>query len=124
MGWNGEKDERARKFLSDLKDLSTEYNDMPFKSMVAMINTFKKHTEYEVLYLHVREGVEIQRLVDYCGAKALLVTSNRVPQINSNWADANVNDYEYDYVVNNDGTLEDLEKQALEFIEWLKECDD
>ena len=29
IGWNGEKTERDRKFLSDLKLLTTEYNDMP-----------------------------------------------------------------------------------------------
>lgn len=124
MGWNGEKDEKSRKFLSDLKDLSTEYNDMPFKTMVATINTFKQHTEYEVLYLHVREIPELKRLVDYYRAKTLLVKSNRISPIKSNWADANVNNYEYDYIVYNNGTLEDLEKQALEFIEWLKECDE
>ena len=124
MGWCGGKTEKDRKFLSDLKLLWTGYNDSPFKSMKAMINTFKRHTEYEALFLHIREPNEIQRMVDCCGAKALLVKSNRVESIKSNMADANVNDYEYDYVVNNDGTLEDLEKRALEFIEWLKECDE
>ena len=28
-GWNGEKTDKARKFLSDLKALSIEYNDFP-----------------------------------------------------------------------------------------------
>ena len=31
LGWNGIKDERGRKFLSDLKAAMTEYNDIPFK---------------------------------------------------------------------------------------------
>lgn len=30
-GWNGEKDSRARKFLSDLKKVFIDYNDMPTK---------------------------------------------------------------------------------------------
>jgi len=123
MGWQGGKTEKDRKFLSDLKDLSTEYNDMPFKTMVATINLFKSHTEYEVLFLHIREIPEVKRMIEYCGAKTLLVKSNRVAPIDSNWADANVNQYEYDYTVYNNGSLEDLEKQVLEFIEWLKECD-
>lgn len=33
FGWNGEKTPRARKFLSDLKDLLTEWNDIPFKDI-------------------------------------------------------------------------------------------
>ena len=28
-GWRGEKDDKARKFLSDLKRLTVEYNDYP-----------------------------------------------------------------------------------------------
>ena len=31
VGWNGTKDLKSRKFLSDLKDLLTEWNDYPFK---------------------------------------------------------------------------------------------
>lgn len=120
MGWDGGKTEEDRKFLSDLKILWTNYNDTPFKTMVATINTFKKHTEYKVLFLMIREPEEIQRMVDYCKAKTLLIKSNRVSPIKSNMADANVNNYEYDYTVYNNGSLDDLEKQALEFAEWLK----
>ena len=29
MGWSGAKDDKSRKFLADLKQLSVEYNDYP-----------------------------------------------------------------------------------------------
>lgn len=31
IGWNGGKEEKDRKFLSDLKELSSGYNDMQIK---------------------------------------------------------------------------------------------
>jgi hypothetical protein len=124
LGWNGGKSEEDRKFLSDLKDLATEYSDMPFKKMAHRIDIFKQHTKYEVLFLHIREPHEIKRMVDYCNAKTLLIKNSRIAPIISNHADANVIDYEYNYVVYNNGSLDDLEKQAVEFIEWLKECDE
>ena len=32
-GWNGEKDSKSRKLLSDLKDLWTNYNDLSFNTV-------------------------------------------------------------------------------------------
>ena len=39
-GWNGTKDERSRKFLSDLKKLCTEYNNLPQKHCEAKVFEF------------------------------------------------------------------------------------
>ncbi len=33
LGWNGGKTEKDRRFLSDIMDLSTGYNDAPFKEV-------------------------------------------------------------------------------------------
>ena len=33
LGWDGGKTEKDRKFLSDIMDLSTDYNDAPFKDV-------------------------------------------------------------------------------------------
>ena len=41
IGWDGKKTEKDRKFLSDLKLLCTEYNNMPFKSMQEKVEEFK-----------------------------------------------------------------------------------
>ena len=37
LGWEGKKTEKDRKFLSDLKDLSTKYNDLPFRQICKQI---------------------------------------------------------------------------------------
>lgn len=124
MGWLGDKSEKSRKFLSDLKDLSTQFNDMPFKMMQEKVNKFKKDTHLKILFLHIREPEEIKKAVDAFEAKTLLITNNRVDQVVTNRADAGVYEYEYDWVVNNDGTIEELRLLAKTFIEQLKKSEE
>lgn len=115
IGWNGGKTEKDRKFLSDLKILTSNYNDMSYNDMKNVINVFK-HNNASLLFLHIREPTEIQRVVNDFKAKTLLITNNNIKQIKSNMADANVLNYKYDYVIDNSGTLKELEQKAIKFI--------
>lgn len=116
IGWEGQKSEKDRKFLSDLKILTSEYNDMPFNSMRACVEYFK--TNYSLfLFLHIREPEEIERAVREFGAKTILVTRKSVSKITSNMADKNVLNYKYDYLIKNDGDLENLKEMAVSFID-------
>jgi len=117
IGWNGEKTERSRKFLSDLKILANEFCDMPFKSMKDKVKEFRKDEESVILFLHIREPEEIQRAVNEFGAKTVLVVRNSVKHITSNAADENVFNFNYDFVIDNNGTLEDLKQKARQFVE-------
>lgn len=114
-GWDGKKTEKDRKFLSDLKLLTSEYNDMPYNDMTEVINIFKQN-DYPFLFLHIREPEEIQRFVDDFGAKTLLITNKNVKQIESNMADANVQNFKYDFIIDNSGTYEEFEQKAINFI--------
>ena len=42
-GWNGEKNLKNRKFLSDLKDLLTQWEDVPYKKIVEAISDYEKN---------------------------------------------------------------------------------
>jgi predicted ATP-binding protein involved in virulence len=117
IGWDGSKTEKDRKFLSDLKVLCSEYCDMPFKSMKTKVKEFQKKDRCYFLFLHIREPEEISRAVKEFDAKTILITRNSVKPITSNMADANVFNYEYDYVISNDGTIEELRSKARDFVE-------
>ena len=120
MGWLGGKSEKERKFLSDLKDLSTWFNDMPFRCMAREVEKFKEDKYLKILFLHIREPKEIKRVVEEFKAKTLLIRNNRVEQIVSNQADAGVYEYEYDYTADNDGTIDELRELAEEFVKQLE----
>lgn len=117
IGWDGKKREKDRKFLCDLKNLSSNYCDMPFQSMKNKVNEFIKNDENKFLFLHIREPEEINRAVKEFDAKTILVVRDTVKYITSNMADKNVFDYDYDYVIQNNGTITDLKQKAKELIE-------
>lgn len=118
-GWNGEKDEKSRKLLSDLKEMGIEYNDAPFRYITNMVEEFK-NSDLELMFIHIREPKEIEKCKKAFGAKALLITNKNVSAIMTNHSDKDVLEFEYDYHIQNDGTLEELEGKAEQFVNELK----
>ena len=124
FGWKGGKEAKDRKFLSDLKDLWTNYNDGPFKYAYEQYKKFrdKPATAYnEIMVIHVREPREIEKLkkaisVEEFECKTLLITSERTDDHGyGNHADDDVEAYAYNYVYHNDGALEDLDQNFMQF---------
>lgn len=116
VGWNGEKDDKSRKFLSDLKQMSVDYNDYPLTYIKEQAEEFRKNGYETIMFIHIREISEIEKVKNAVGAKTLLVTNNRVEKINTNVSDANVENYIYDFYIENNGTLEELRDIAENFI--------
>lgn len=115
VGWNGDKDEKSRKLLVDLKRLSIDYNDYPTKYILDEYEKFKQ-SDNNILFVHIREISEIEKLKSLLSAETVLIVNPRVPDITSNESDANVAKYTYDYTIENAGTLDELEEKAIEFI--------
>lgn len=118
IGWKGTKTDKDRKFLADLKKLTTNYNDMAFNSIIDAVNVFKKSKD-EIMFIHIREPEEIKRVVDKFNAKTLLIKRTGQEIIKSNSSDANIENYNYDYIIENT-TLEQYENKAIKFIKELK----
>ena len=116
LGWNGGKTEEDRKFLSDIVDLATEYNDSPFQDVLSVVNDFIDNCIEEVLFIDMRDPRDIARAVETFGAETILMRNPNIKEIKSNHADANVEDYNYDYIIENNGTLEQLENVAKLFV--------
>lgn len=118
VGWTGKKTEKDRKFLSDLKKLTTEYNDMAFNSIKDAVNIFNNSND-DIMFIHIREPEEIKRAVDAFNALSLLIKRENQNKITSNYSDASVEDYNYDYIIINT-TLEQYEDKAKTFVKELK----
>lgn len=115
-GWDGGKTEKDRKFLSDLKLLTTEYSDMPFEDLKKIVSIFLYNTPYLVLLIDIREPEEIERAKKEFGAKTILIRNDRIKPITSNMADANVENYDYDFIIDNNGTLEEFRETTRRFV--------
>lgn len=116
VGWNGEKSDKSRKLLSDLKQLSIDYNNYPLVYIQNQVKEFNENQNQVIMFVHIREINEIDKLKKQLDAKTLLITNNRIEKIQTNKSDANVEKYNYDYYIKNDGTLEELEEKAKKFV--------
>lgn len=126
-GWSGEKNLKNRKFLSDLKDLLTEWNDVPYKKIKEEYDNFNFELgQYDVsnhkafLFVHCREPQEIQKFKDRLNAFTVLIRRESVEcNKQSNHADSEVFNFKYDAVIDNNGSLEELREKAFGFIDLM-----
>ena len=124
-GWDGTKTPRNRKFLSDLKDLLTEWNDVPLRKVAEEVEAYATYLTINqqwntgLVFIHCREPKEIDKLVrEFDGDVATLLirrtAAESVEQINH--ADNEVLNYSYDYTIYNDSTLSWLRNEARIFL--------
>lgn len=125
-GWDGVKTPKNRKFLSDLKDLLTDWDNVPLKkirdayrSWNAELHSYNCDTDECILFVMCREPKEIQKLVDAFDAFTVFVQRDAVEGEQSNHADAEVRNFKYDYFVDNNGSLDELKERAEEFLNLM-----
>lgn len=122
-GWTGAKDEKSRKFLSDLKLAVDNFNDGNYEYVRSEIRGFLDDSffyyGYEILCIDMREPKQIDQLKKEFDVTTIFIDRN-VPKIMSNPADAGVYEYQYDYVIDNNGTLEELKQSASTLIKTLR----
>lgn len=118
LRWNfNDKSDKARKFLSDLKMLSSEFNNYPFVYLLEMYKYFITSSS-NVMFVHIREPEEIAKFkerVPEC--KTLLIKSNRTERNYGNVADDGVDNYDYDFIYHNDKPLDEVKDDFLNFFE-------
>lgn len=126
-GWDGVKDAAGRKLLSDLKDIFTEYNNMPMNDILFYLRGWEDDLAYynvgdhpHILFVDDREPEHIEKLKNKLNATTLLIRRPGDEEIEtSNHADENVFNYEYDWTVNNDSDLTELYEEAKRFVNSL-----
>lgn len=118
LGWDGVKDDKGRLFLVNLKKACVEYDNGPFNLVIKKI----KKKQADVSFVHCREPEEINKFKEHYGddlITVLMIKDDR--EVANNDSDRNVKNYEYDYYIDNNGTVEDLEKNVAEFVEKIKD---
>ena len=119
-GWDGTKTLENRRFLSDLKDLLTRWDDVPFKTIVHRANTLPSNTDW-IMFVDCREPAEIQKLKEKLNATTVLIRRESVESNEvSNHADAEVFNYTYDLLIENNCDIIELENKAKKFIEYMR----
>lgn len=113
-GWNGEKDLKSRRFLSELKRIFADYNDLPNQYLIKEYNSFL-NSDKKIMFVHIREKDQIEKFIDSIEGKCitLLITNlknNKENTTYGNDADDLVEEYTYDYYYDNSLPLEQAEE--------------
>lgn len=123
IGWDGSKTPADRRFLSDLKDTLTRWKDLPYKMICEEINYFDGEGMTDIVFVDCREPEEIARFVEDFQALTVLVQRGEVVLL-GNHADDNVENYQYDIVIDNSRGLDELLQEATIFVETFVEDSD
>lgn len=107
-----------REFLSELKNLFNTYYDITFRDFTNLMEYYDG-----IFLIHTREWAEILKFEDYCRDNNIkfikvFVTRSEEKDFN-NKSDSRCNEQKdlYDVIINNDGTLKELEENAKQFCE-------
>lgn len=125
-GWKGEKDAKARKLLADLKAAFISYNDLPFLYIKEQYHFFLEDKEEEVMFIHIREAEEIDKVKQYVKIPCITLLVTRSQKKNQCWgnpSDDNVALYQYDYRYNNDKPLKDAKRDFPLFLQSIFETE-
>lgn len=122
-GWDGVKTPASRRLLARLKEVFTEYNDLSHAYCMEQLAAFRRAEEEQLLFVHIREPEEIARFRQEAGAdcRTLLVRRPEASGPLGNRADDAVEDYCYDAVLCNDGTLEQLRERVWRLLAEMME---
>ena len=117
-----EKTNEYRKLLSDYKKLINSYTDFTKREIIDKVSTEESLAQRNpnmqiVLFIHSREPKEIEWIVDKFDGISLLI--NKSVSSFGNESDDNVFNYNYDYIINNNGTLEELKTKSKDFIDMI-----
>lgn len=114
LSWNEEKDEKSRLMLSRLKDLLDDWNDSPYNYISEFIKNCEKGKFTSAVFIDAREPKDIERLKKDFNATSILIDRGE-KKVYNNHADNNVYKTDYDIVIFNNGTIEELKEKAEKF---------
>ena len=129
LGWNNNKDDISRCYLSELKDMATYWGDIPYWDVIHKTDAFFEELQgfgvenNGFVFIHCREPKEIERLANSLNTKYItstLLIRRPSDKIYGNHADDEVENYKYDYEINNNLDLENLKRLAKNFYVNLK----
>lgn len=125
FGLDSTKTPEMRKMMSDAKDFLDSFGDTSTSYVCDQIDKIDERDASAIVFIHCREPKKIVDLQTVCKmrynvhARTLLIKRNiERTELNriSNHADANVEDFQYDSVIDNYGDMQVFQQQADYFM--------
>lgn len=124
FGWNGNKTNKDRKFLSDLKVISTEYNDFCYRCLISTLQILTDSEDIDFFLVDMREKSDIERIKRQFSDDVVTVLVTRGKnKTYGNIADDNVSEINYDYIIDNKGTIDELRENIEALYDGIRGID-
>lgn len=115
MNWDGERTPEVRQLLTDL----VSFGEITGSNLEDLYIFVKNNSMFSTIFYHERNPIEIQKIVDnyknQIGVTTITVLVNRGMLSRIEKDKWNLDEFTYDVLVNNFGTLEDLKVSAESF---------
>lgn len=110
-----------RKLLATVGDAMQEHSQFITNMAFSAIKWFFHAIPTGVFFLHMREPDRIEIMRQHCEAIGVrlikvCVISDLAEKVFSNTADANVDQIEYDWIIDNNASVEELDLKCKEFL--------
>lgn len=118
--WNGQKTPEVRMALAVIHGALTHWNDIPFVLTSKKIK--EENDKGNIVFVHCREPENIFKYSCSFQAPAIFINNLEVEYIVKHCpdqyseADKDVKNYDYNVIIDNNGTFDDLENNAKQFI--------
>lgn len=133
IGWDGKtKSDDVRELLCRMKEFSILHGDIPTKYMLDTIFSYIGKGSDCVIFCHIREVAEIKKLIRALrGLRCMGITystvfirrEDKIKSLNKDACcasdDVDIEDFDYDFIIDNFGTLNSLKNKASRFINYL-----
>jgi phosphomevalonate kinase len=127
MGWNGKKDEEGRSFLTKLgNEFRQKKSDFWINPVVDLISVLKDNNDIFIVpdTRHINEIHIPSRL--FWNYKIITLRIERINYANSlteeqknDISENELNNYKFDYILQSESGLDNLESEVDKFIPWL-----
>jgi hypothetical protein len=124
LWWNGKKDEKGRKLLSDLKNTMMKYNQLPLKKIYQEVGEMRLFHDSFLFLLHMRKPKEIQMIKDFyeesdVNVITLFIEREACVREWRNEDDDGVENYDYDYILTNNIGLKEFKYKTIGFYKTI-----
>jgi hypothetical protein len=122
MGWNGIKDDAGRKLLQGIGNVGRDYDEDVWVRLVHSSQYECKEDDF-VIIDDWRFPNEYKFVKDFCVATIRLYAPNREilkgTEYYNDVSETSLNDFRFDFVVNNTGNIKELDDQLKYIIECI-----
>jgi dephospho-CoA kinase len=126
--WLGEKDEKGRQLLQDIGDIGRKYDPMIFINLTInkVLNLAPYNNDDYIIFPDVRYLNELQAIIDsFPNVTTIRIERNATSDLTeaqrTHQSETELDSYlNFDYIVHNNGTLDDLEREIKFILEEIR----